>query len=202
MRDVVAAVVQSRSLYELQLWGNERAPCACVKPVLAASSLRVLSLHHNAIDDDGVASLCAGLARQTQCALTALYLGNNCIGDAGAARIAHALANNTSLAYLGLSVNRIGDDGASALAGLLKTNCTLRALYLSWNSIADAGGRALLQALDSNRVLGQLLLTGNDGIDVALGYVIEEATRLPRRRIGQAAPLPGDLYAPALVANA
>ena len=54
-------------------------------------------------------------------ALAALYLGDNGIGDAGAAALAGALQGNSSLRTLFLGVNDVRAAGADALAGALKT---------------------------------------------------------------------------------
>ncbi len=51
--------------------------------------------------------------------LTALSLGGNTIGDAGATALAAALATNTALTSLELDGNTIGAAGASALTELV-----------------------------------------------------------------------------------
>jgi Ran GTPase-activating protein (RanGAP) involved in mRNA processing and transport len=58
--------------------------------------------------------------------LTSLDLGNNSIGDVGAASLAEALGYNTALKELNLGDNSIGTAGAASLAEALKVNSTLR----------------------------------------------------------------------------
>src|SRR6185312_10492558 len=53
--------------------------------------------------------------------LTFLGLGNNIIGDTGAATLAKALESNSSLTFLSLRNNNIGDTGAAALAKALES---------------------------------------------------------------------------------
>ena len=59
--------------------------------------------------------------------------------------------------------NDIGAEGAAALADALKENTTLTALYLNGNDIGAEGAAALVDALKENTTLTTLLyLNGND----------------------------------------
>jgi len=55
----------------------------------------------------------------------------NNVGVEGAEKLATALQQNTTLAWLDLSHNSIGDEGAEKLAAALETNATLSWLYVS-----------------------------------------------------------------------
>ena len=77
-------------------------------------------------------------ALKVNTSLTVLYLGNNHIDNEGAASLADALKVNASLTELTLSSNNIGAEGAASLADALKVNASLTTLSLSSNRIADS----------------------------------------------------------------
>ena len=56
-------------------------------------------------------------------------MGDNKIGDAGAAAIANAIAVNASLKSLVLYNNNIGDAGAAAIANASAVNASLTKLW-------------------------------------------------------------------------
>lgn len=119
----------------------------------------VLYLASRRLGDDGAAAVGALLAHPT-CAVTALNLDSNGIGDAGATALADGLAVNTSLVDLVAWDNSIGDVGATALAAALATNSSLRVLSLARNAVGPAGGAALGTALGTNRGLRAVYLMG------------------------------------------
>eukprot|EP00439_Symbiodinium_sp_Y106_P053234 s580_g7.t1 len=83
------------------------------------------------------------------------------IGDAGAEKLAVALAENTSLTKLELDYNGITSAGITRIAEALLKNVTLTHLYLCHNVIDDEGALHLAAALEENRSLVQFYLAGN-----------------------------------------
>ena len=91
-----------------------------------------INLRGNGLGDDG-ASLLAVAVEMRECPLVDLNLWSNDITDAGAHKLADALAVNTSLTHLDLSGNNIGSDGADALAEACAQNRTLASVDLRNN---------------------------------------------------------------------
>lgn len=78
--------------------------------------------------------------------LVNLDLGNNVMGDEGAAVIAAALPHNEGLVSLILSNNNITDEGAKAIAERLP-HSKLKTLILNGNKITDLGAATLIKEL-------------------------------------------------------
>ena len=76
---------------------------------------------------------------------------HNSVGDGGAASLASALKENTTLQTLNLLHNSVGADGAASLASALKENTTLQTLNLWGNSVGDASAASLASALEESR---------------------------------------------------
>ena len=74
-------------------------------------------------------------------AVTQLWLGNVCVGDAGASALAAALDRGAlpRLKYLTLRYAAIGDAGLVALAPALRRRPALERLVLSDNPFGDEG---------------------------------------------------------------
>ena len=81
--------------------------------------------------------------------LKQLNLFDNQIGDEGAQTISRALATNSSLVKLSLSLCGITDIGAQSIAEALSTNLFLEKLSLSSNKIGDLGAESLARNLAS-----------------------------------------------------
>ena len=69
------------------------------------------------------------------------------MGDAGAAALAAALANNTTVKTVNVTQAGIGEEGAGVLAEALAVNTALRSLNLFGNRIGDGGARALARCV-------------------------------------------------------
>eukprot|EP00798_Chlamydomonas_sp_ICE-L_P025708 gene25708-11366_t len=122
--------------------------------------VRALSLSHNYLGDDGIATICEGL--RVNKSITALDLPDNNISDIGIQTLANSIGHNPSLTQLQLSYNKVGDAGAQALAELIKSSTSLKKLGLSFNNIGKAGCQALTLAISSNQSLKHLqILPGN-----------------------------------------
>lgn len=93
---------------------------------------------------------------------TRLDLGYNAITAKGAAILADALKQNTTLEELDFHNNRVSDVGVHSLAEVLSTNCSiLKALGLGSNGITDKGAEHLAEMLKTNRTITWLALAGN-----------------------------------------
>ena len=154
------------------------------------SSLTVLHLHRNRIDDQGANGLAEALevnstltelgleyneisgegaialakALKVNSTLTKLHLGNNGdrFGDQGANGLAEALEKNSTLTELRLGNNGIGDIGVTRLAEALKVNSSLTELGLEYNKFLGKGVIVLAKALEGNSTLTKLRLSNKD----------------------------------------
>ncbi|KAK6337811.1 hypothetical protein TWF696_001291 [Orbilia brochopaga] len=106
------------------------------------------------------------LAQQT-CQLTSLYLANNLLGDAGLATLAAGLRKNTSLQRLSLLSVGGSSTGFSVLFSALASHPSIRTLDASqsfstidlgmqFNAIDDAAVPAILELLSSSETLAYL----------------------------------------------
>ena len=78
--------------------------------------------------------------------LLSLLLGDNRIGEAGAAHLAAALEVNRTLTALDISGNGLGDAGATHIAAMLRRNTALTALDLRENGLSAAARGELARA--------------------------------------------------------
>lgn len=90
--------------------------------------------------------------------LKVLTLSHTNIGDQGARYLSQALCRNTSLKEISLIGNNIGDEGALFLAQSLLINQKLTSLDLTENLIGNEGAYGFFQALLVNMSLGSLRL--------------------------------------------
>ena len=133
----------ARALAHLDLRYNRVSPAslpALVRAIEAHPSLVSVDLWANRLGDAGATIFAAVLHR-----LRFANLGQNDVGDAGAAAIAEALRGNTALRPLMLTNNRVQDAGATALAAALP-GTRITDLNLYWNGITSAGIHVLVQA--------------------------------------------------------
>ena len=132
-----------------------------VKQAILNKQCKFLSLQSNKITSIGAAILADALNNNTT--LETLYLDNNYISDHGVASLVNILSvHNNTLKILVLQQNRITDKGAKHLSELLKTNQTIIWLYLGENEITDEGIRLLTTAIETqNKTLEMLVLSSN-----------------------------------------
>ncbi|CAK0872483.1 unnamed protein product [Prorocentrum cordatum] len=86
------------------------------------------------------------------------------LGDVGACAVAEALARGASDDVVRLHVgnNAIGDRGAAALAGALaESRAPVRRVYMENNEVGLVGARAMLAAISSSGTLKEVDLRGN-----------------------------------------
>mmetsp|Transcript_56369 Transcript_56369/g.164796 ORF Transcript_56369/g.164796 Transcript_56369/m.164796 type:complete len:658 (-) Transcript_56369:75-2048(-) len=98
------------------------------------------------LGDLGARAVAQALAAPGRSAVRELCLGDNGIGNAGAAAFAAVLGGASHLRRLSLRDNAIGDAGAEALAAALAVNTALEELDLWGNRLSAAGKQALLSA--------------------------------------------------------
>lgn len=110
-------------------------------------------------------------------------LGNNIVGDAGAAHIARLVSNpqtGASLQTLYLAGNCIGTSGSAALADALRHNSIVKSLWLKRNPLHLEGVQLLASMLETNASLETLDLanTGlfDEGIAVLFASLRKNAT--------------------------
>jgi Ran GTPase-activating protein (RanGAP) involved in mRNA processing and transport len=84
------------------------------------------------------------------------------LDEAGASRIAAALAVNQGITDLRLSYNRIGMGGLQALGQALRQNPRVTSLNLGGCKIGDAGMHEVVGLLEHNDTLRMLNLSNND----------------------------------------
>jgi len=114
-------------------------------PVLPALKELVLIEQSDSAGPDG-AQLVQGLGVGALPAVTQLWLGNVCVGDAGASALAAALDRGAlpRLKLLFLRYTAIGDAGMVALAPALQRRPALELLVLAGNPFGDEGLAALV----------------------------------------------------------
>lgn len=155
------------------------AGCEALAPALASHPhLLSLALPNNSLGAAGAQALAAALANPN-CALTALDLSSCDLGDAGAAHLGPALAENRALASLNLRSNGIGDRGAEVLASVLALNASLQHLLLDRNAIGDAGAAALARVIFRN-VTVQTVSLGHNSLSDAGAEGFARALSRPR----------------------
>lgn len=124
------------------------------------TTLALLDLSHNAIDDDGAVAL-GTLLMKRDLAVTTLLLGDNQVRQAGARAIGRALSVNTVLVTLSLKMNRLTDAGGQCIIEGLRTNKTLESLDVSTNEIGPETARTFADILRWNTTLRVVLASGN-----------------------------------------
>jgi len=81
----------------------------------------------------------------------AVYLCSKMIRDRHAEALCEAV-NKYEVTALDLGGNQLGDAGAEAIAAMLRTNRSLTILDLQGNKIGDAGKKALREAVEGREV--------------------------------------------------
>uniref|UniRef100_A0A8C5CZQ9 NACHT domain-containing protein n=1 Tax=Gadus morhua TaxID=8049 RepID=A0A8C5CZQ9_GADMO len=128
-----------------------------------SSSLRVLDLSSNDLQDSGVKLLSAGLERP-DCTLVTLRLKNCSLSEICCEALASVLSSNSSLIELDLSTNDLQDTGVGLLsAGLGSPHCSLKILRMNGCLLTERCCESLASVLSSKSCrMRELDLSTND----------------------------------------
>jgi Ran GTPase-activating protein (RanGAP) involved in mRNA processing and transport len=121
---------------------------------LQTTSIELLYLEGNQIQDEGVQALADLLVQKTK--IRELYLGANQISSNGAKALAQSLYQNKLVSKVYLEGNNIGLEGANAFSTVLedlKGDTALKNLYVDNNNIGKDGSKRLANALNSSTVI-------------------------------------------------
>jgi hypothetical protein len=146
---------------------------ALLASALASDTITHLNLGNNAVQDNGMQALCAGLGRNTS--LQSLVLYHAVMENPGIEALAGVLDTHPALATLVVDGNLFDDQGAATLAAALSRNRTLSRLSVRFSQLSDTGLAYLAGALTTNTGLQSLKLSGNDEGCVHLPYALADA---------------------------
>lgn len=122
-----------------------------IRPLLGAmmrtDHVRRLLLGNNIIGDGGAAAIAGFLRERGDSPLDCWYIAGNHIGPDGIARVCEALAADTRVTALWLKRNPLKAAGMVPIAALLRANRTLQVLDLVNCGLLDAGLAIVLDAL-------------------------------------------------------
>lgn len=122
-----------------------------IGPLLGAmmhtDHVKRLLLGNNIVGDDGAAAIAGFLRERHDSPLDCWYIAGNRIGPRGMAHVCDALATNTQVTSLWLKRNPLKAAGMVPIAGLLRSNTTLEVLDLVNCGLLDAGLETVLGAL-------------------------------------------------------
>ena len=138
--------------------------------------LVVLFMSGNSLSSNSVASL-SSLLQQSVCQLRWLYINGCGIRGEGAVHLGTGLTNNHLLIALDIGDNPIGDIGAAALGDIIRDNTVLEELYMHNCEITSQGFVQLAAGLVSNTSLKTFWLGGNHcGMEgaKAIGNMLQE----------------------------
>lgn len=126
-----------------------------IRPLLAAMKhsdrVKRLLLGNNIIGDGGAAAIAGFLRERVDSPLDCWYIAGNQIGPEGIAHVCAALAEDTRVTSLWLKRNPLKPAGMRPLAGLLRVNRTLAVLDLVNCGLLDEGLAEILDALSGPR---------------------------------------------------
>ena len=122
-----------------------------IGPLLGAmmhtDRVKRLLLGNNIVGDDGAAAIAGFLRERGDSPLDCWYIAGNRIGPPGLAHVCEALATDTRVTSLWLKRNPLKAAGMPAIAGLLRSNTKLQVLDLVNCGLLDAGLETVLGAL-------------------------------------------------------
>uniref|UniRef100_A0A1X7TGT0 Uncharacterized protein n=1 Tax=Amphimedon queenslandica TaxID=400682 RepID=A0A1X7TGT0_AMPQE len=124
---------------------------------LEIRTIKCIGIHNTKITKDVILLLSHKITNNTS--LGILSISNDSINDDGVITLTQSLINNKTIAGLFLSYNpRITSTSAQSLAKLLLHNHTLSALHLNGTNIDTDGVLVLMESLRTNNTLRILCL--------------------------------------------
>ena len=120
--------------------------------------LETLAISSNQIPEEAAESFAATI--RSNCLLEVLNLYNNNLHDDGMIKIAHSLANLSSVKYLYVGGNKLSCKAADAIASVILANNKLGTLYLNENFLG-AGVQVIANALKQIASLESVYLNNN-----------------------------------------
>ncbi|XP_038620252.1 ribonuclease inhibitor [Tachyglossus aculeatus] len=158
-------------LRTLQLEYCELSPASCesLAAVLRTGpALEELTVSNNELGEDGVRALCRGLL-DPRCNLHTLKLEGCGVTGACCRELSGVVQHKESLRDLCLGENKLGDAGAAQLCqAVLSPSCQLRALWLWECDLSAESCGPLSQVLKAKETLRELCLVGNELGDAGL----------------------------------
>lgn len=115
--------------------------------MMASHQIKRLLLGNNIVGDDGAAAIASFIRERKDSPLECWYIAGNRIGPAGIQHVCDALAHDTKVTSLWLKRNPLKPAGMHPLAALLRENHTIEVLDLVNCGLLDEGLATLLGAL-------------------------------------------------------
>jgi Ran GTPase-activating protein (RanGAP) involved in mRNA processing and transport len=127
--------------------------------LLSNTSLKVLCLTDNNMDDRDMAILAQAFAQNKSVPIESLMLSHNQITCAGVESLMNSIWGSPTLFELKLDNNKMQDRGAQLCAVVL-ASITLKKLDISFNAVTTVGVRALMKSLSEDTNMRSLGICG------------------------------------------
>lgn len=127
--------------------------------LLSNTSLRVLCLTDNNIEDKDMSLLAQALTQNKNVPLESIMLSHNQITCAGVESLMNSIWGSPTLSEIKIDNNKVQDRGAQLCAVVL-TSVKLRKLDVGFNSITTVGVRALMKSLSEDTNMQSLGICG------------------------------------------
>jgi Ran GTPase-activating protein (RanGAP) involved in mRNA processing and transport len=122
-------------------------------------------LGNNIVGDRGAAKIAALIQSESSPAIKTYYLAGNCFTAKGAAKLSNALQQNHLVESVWLKRNPLKIEGVRQIAKMLEVNQSLQTLDLVNVGMLDGGTKILFESLKKNKSLRTLYIDAN-GITV------------------------------------
>ncbi|KAK3749455.1 hypothetical protein QZH41_013429 [Actinostola sp. cb2023] len=159
------AVKANQILRDLFVGDNKLVPSdgQCIGAMLKTNTtLRLLDLRNNSLQDLGLGHICEGLSEQTEDGLQTLVLWNNQLTYQGMGYLSRALVSLKNLQTLNLGHNRLTNEGIHSLKDGLLINKSLQRLGLLNTRLSSEGVIALAEVIADSKVMLRLDIREND----------------------------------------
>ena len=127
--------------------------------LLSNTSLQVLCLTDNNIDDNDMAVLAQAFTQNKNIPLESLLLSFNQITDAGVESLMNSIWGSPTLKEIKLDNNKVTDRGAQ-LCAVVCTSIKLEKLDISFNAVTTVGIRAIMKSLSEDTNMRSLGISG------------------------------------------